>query len=934
MIDVSQWRASIGLWNYCQAASSRPANGRHSYSFKAAVDSKSGSTTSGEKTSKLPAALSLIVSLLLSLLRYMKLNFIPPTGIITVTVMIHCLQSLVLFIATIGSSSDLIYYLVLLLLLLLSGDVELNPGPMIDDQPDISLLIKWLEPLVEWKLFGLYLVGMEEHEILKIEQEHIKIEDRKLALYSKWLSVNPKATWRNVIDALTSRSQNKLAQDIKNAIERDALCTISPKTPNSDGDVEIILFPNEDQAVQDSLDELQAKFSHIMTEIKSAFRKKVANNDKVTTIELSTKISDWVENQLHWAHGTVGSDLDDIFKKIYHYYDFIDCSLIVAMCNEFISDEKDLLDELKTYSLNANAFHSSEPITELKQKLRKVYGPYRQHLEDMPLICIELQNPWNDVKINGLYILIERLLPKRLRQSIMKCITIEEGSVVIKLHILDITADSLIEYTGEKLQFMHLIGIFSLYINDHPVLQEDQNMNFTFELALLEAVTAGNNEAVKFLLQLETVNIDHTNEEGKTALMLACERGHEDIVHSLKDTLLSHSVKLFHADDRPDMDSFITHLEPLDDWEPFAFCLPGIIQQDIDEIKTEGSSYLRMKALHEKWLEVYPHASWREVITALRECEKDLYKTIKLYVIDPNSIRAVHMITNPGPIITGNPKDILRTHSSQIVESISIDRIRNITRSLYAKGLIPNDTKQEMLKDDVKATSLTNAIEQKLKFSPNPGQYFIDVCHELEKEPTLKDITKSMISELVKDDSNDRVGYISCVIAREDLKPGDHIHVYTSAIYTHHGIYIGEPNCDMIHFSGESKLKEIRKATIDEFCEGKTLRLYLVSYNCSKATKFSSFFRSTSCHIEKAMPPSETVKLALHFLNYPKEWGEYHIKNNNSEVFACFCKTGRMDIAAQLHPLRWIPIFENLTCETYKEALENYRKMKRQSLYQ
>uniref|UniRef100_A0A1X7TT76 NACHT domain-containing protein n=1 Tax=Amphimedon queenslandica TaxID=400682 RepID=A0A1X7TT76_AMPQE len=137
MIDVSQWRASIGLWNYCQAASSRPANGRHSHSFKAAVDSKSGSTTSGEKTSKLPAALSLIVSLLLFLLRYMKLNFIPPTGIITVTVMIHCLQSLVLFIATIGSSSDLINYLVLLLLLLLSGDVELNPGPITGNPKDI-----------------------------------------------------------------------------------------------------------------------------------------------------------------------------------------------------------------------------------------------------------------------------------------------------------------------------------------------------------------------------------------------------------------------------------------------------------------------------------------------------------------------------------------------------------------------------------------------------------------------------------------------------------------------------------------------------------------------------------------------------------------------------------------------------------------------------
>ena len=76
MIDVSQWRASIGLWNYCQAASSRPTNGIYSHSSKASVN-KSGSATLEEKTSKLPAALSLMISLLLS---YMKINFIPPTG--------------------------------------------------------------------------------------------------------------------------------------------------------------------------------------------------------------------------------------------------------------------------------------------------------------------------------------------------------------------------------------------------------------------------------------------------------------------------------------------------------------------------------------------------------------------------------------------------------------------------------------------------------------------------------------------------------------------------------------------------------------------------------------------------------------------------------------------------------------------------------------
>uniref|UniRef100_A0A1X7UBE3 NACHT domain-containing protein n=1 Tax=Amphimedon queenslandica TaxID=400682 RepID=A0A1X7UBE3_AMPQE len=149
MIDISQWRASIGLWNYSQAASSRPANGCYSHSFKAAVDSKSGSTTSGEKTSKLPAALSLIALLLilfhsLSLLRHILM--IPPTGNcyqvqcttgVTVTDT-NYLQSVVL---PGGSSSNLIYndlYLIVCLhiLLLLSGDVELNPGPITGNTPN------------------------------------------------------------------------------------------------------------------------------------------------------------------------------------------------------------------------------------------------------------------------------------------------------------------------------------------------------------------------------------------------------------------------------------------------------------------------------------------------------------------------------------------------------------------------------------------------------------------------------------------------------------------------------------------------------------------------------------------------------------------------------------------------------------------------------
>uniref|UniRef100_A0A1X7US30 NACHT domain-containing protein n=1 Tax=Amphimedon queenslandica TaxID=400682 RepID=A0A1X7US30_AMPQE len=219
MIYVSQWRASIGLWNYSQATSSRSANGHHSHSFKAAVDSKLGSTTSREKTSKLLAALYPMVSLLLSLLRYMKLNFIPPTGIdlITVTVMIHYLQSLVLFVATIGSSSDLIYYLVLLLLLL-SGDVELNPGPMIDDQPSCLFFAKYLKPLVNWKPFALCLPGITQSDVIIIDKKKRNAHLMKMAVHKRWLQVNPTASWRDVVNALKQCKENELARTIEDKV--------------------------------------------------------------------------------------------------------------------------------------------------------------------------------------------------------------------------------------------------------------------------------------------------------------------------------------------------------------------------------------------------------------------------------------------------------------------------------------------------------------------------------------------------------------------------------------------------------------------------------------------------------------------------------------------------------------------------------------------
>ena len=234
-------------------------------------------------------------------------------------------------------------------------------------------------------------------------------------------------------------------------------------------------------------------------------------------------------------------------------------------------------------------------------------------------------------------------------------------------------------------------------------------------------------------------------------------------------------------------------------------------------------------------------------------------------------------------------------------------------------------------------------------------------------------------------DDSSRVGIMSHAVKKQDLKPGDHIYCHRGIFYNHHGIYIGEPGCEVIHFcagdkhsssgassrtplgsfsrsplgsfsrsspgsssgssrDGEGQLQPddseraqdieqevdeqdqsvIESTTLVDFLYGSTLRL--VSYDSSAWKKF---FAVVSSHYVKAMPPSETIKLAKHFLDHPEEWGNYHLKNNNCETFACFCKTGHMNLAAQLNQL-FRNVFSEMkmepSCETAEEALRKYRE--------
>ena len=72
----------------------------------------------------------------------------------------------------------------------------------------------------------------------------------------------------------------------------------------------------------------------------------------------------------------------------------------------------------------------------------------------------------------------------------------------------------------------------------------------------------------------------------------------------------------------PELDGCLKNLV---DWERFALYLPGICQTHIDIIKKNyHQDVVNQKlALHKKWLQVHPNASWDDVVQALEKVEEN-----------------------------------------------------------------------------------------------------------------------------------------------------------------------------------------------------------------------------------------------------------------------------------------------------------------------
>ena len=390
----------------------------------------------------------------------------------------------------------------------------------IPSRPLVHQLVEYLSPLVHWQTFGIHLPNITNSTIEQIEADHQGTERRKLALYATWLTEYPDATWDHVYDALKKESQHELAS----VLERKLLVSHSAKQLEvEERKVEVKIETADEIATQ--LVGLHNRFAQLVTNIRDTL------DSAITGGQIAIKhISRYLEQHLDDEQLilTDSKDIDDLFHKLRPYFSFLDCELIEKIVEQFV--QGDAQTKLKEYVTDVEAFEELTTLQELKDAIEQALLPTQSVTPSTCEVILKVNKRWKREKMKCLNKLLEHVFFDK--SHLLKHIRITVGSMCIRFLVPKSQVEMLIALATKHMEFMYLLGVFEMMINDIPVLMEDENRNFTFDSALLDSSQSGNNEAVQFLLDLG-VNINYSNSEGKTALMLASEAGHEEVVQTL-----------------------------------------------------------------------------------------------------------------------------------------------------------------------------------------------------------------------------------------------------------------------------------------------------------------------------------------------------------------------------------------------------------------
>ena len=391
-------------------------------------------------------------------------------------------------------------------------------------KPTLADLDRSLNKLVNWEKMAIYLPKIDQSDVGTIKKENQNLAQQKLALCTKWLSVYPDASWEDVNDALREAEENTLAKEIAQVHVSNKS---NKKTAGNKALTDTVMVKEEvNKEVVNEIESLHSNFLDLAMDVETEFKRRLSLGEIKLDYFLA-RLKYW-RNIYGITKITKIETIDEFFEKVSECYTFLDYDLLKDIASKF-PDALDLQKKLEDYKIEVTTFWQTAPIEKLKDKLAPLVTQFYTNHTSL-LIVFKLQNAWGKKPIALFEILLETLYPTLSDE--MKWYKVQPGSICIIFSAPNDIFKAVISSSEYKIDFMRLVGVFNLQISDDTVLNGDENEDYSFELAFLEASLTCNLDAIKFLLVIG-VNVDYTNEKGKTALLVASEQGHKEMVNCL-----------------------------------------------------------------------------------------------------------------------------------------------------------------------------------------------------------------------------------------------------------------------------------------------------------------------------------------------------------------------------------------------------------------
>ena len=284
---------------------------------------------------------------------------------------------------------------------------------------------------------------------------------------------------------------------------------------------------SSDHTVSLQFQNLLKKFPGLVRDI----RKFYANSKEYDVIDVAR----WIEESYE-VTGLVhdGTTVDEIFNVLQPHYNFLCIDPLSDLIEEYPINDQNVSLKYHEYTECLETFTDSAKISEVMASIEAALTEEGSKTD--PKVVLKLSGKWTDRTIKNLQKLMEYFFPEEAKYLTIK--KIRTGS--IEIYFLASSCKvihSLIVKAQDKVQFMCHFGILKLTINNQTIIDEVEDVNFSFEESLLHAISNIGRDVeyekmAVVLLQFD-INFNYQNNLGNTALTIASCGNHHQVVEIL-----------------------------------------------------------------------------------------------------------------------------------------------------------------------------------------------------------------------------------------------------------------------------------------------------------------------------------------------------------------------------------------------------------------